>query len=41
MLSGFSQNALKMIESNELDPYKVLLETIHSERYQPILDIMK
>ena len=41
MLSGFSQNALKMIESNELDPYKVLLETIHSERYQPILEIMK
>ena len=40
MLSGFSQNALKMIESNELDPYKVLLETIHSERYQPILEIM-
>ena len=41
MLSGFSQNALKMIESDELDPYKVLLETIHSERYQPILEIMK
>ena len=36
LMSGFSQNAVKMIESESLDPYQVLLDTIRIKRYQPI-----
>lgn len=36
LVSGFSTNICKMVMSSELDPYKVLLETLNSERYAPI-----
>ena len=36
LVSGFSQNVLKMVMSNKYDPYDVLIETLDSERYNPI-----
>lgn len=36
LVSGFSQNVLKMVLSCEYDPYKVLIETITSPRYEKI-----
>lgn len=41
LISGFSQNLLKMVMSNEVDPYKVLIETLDSERYTQIGDILQ
>ena len=37
LVSGFSQNVLKMVMSNNLNPYEVLIETITSERYDRII----
>jgi len=37
LVSGFSQNVLKMVMSNEYDPLKVLLETLFSGRYNKVL----
>ena len=36
LLSGFSQNVLKMAMSSKYDPYEVLIETLDSPRYDPI-----
>lgn len=36
LVSGFSVNICKMVMSGELDPYKCLLETLDSDRYQCI-----
>ena len=36
LVSGFSQNVLKMVMSNKYNPYEVLIETLDSERYDPI-----
>lgn len=36
LCSGFSVQILKMFMSNQVDPYKVLLETLHSERYNKV-----
>ena len=36
LVSGFSQNVLKMVMSNNYDPYEVLIETLDGERYHPI-----
>lgn len=36
LVSGFSQNVLKMVMSNRYDPYQVLVETITGPRYDPI-----
>ena len=36
LCSGFSINNLKMFMSGEIDPLKVLLETINSERYEAV-----
>ena len=38
LCSGFSVNILKMFMSNQTDPYKVLLETLNSDRYEPVAD---
>lgn len=40
LCSGFSVQILKMFMSNQVDPYKVLLETLDSERYKPIKEIV-
>lgn len=36
LLSGFSQNVLKMAMSSKYDPYEILIETLDSPRYDPI-----
>lgn len=41
LVSGFSPAVVKMVLSNNTDPYKALLEQIDSERYQPVEDAIK
>jgi len=41
LVSGFSVNICKMVMSGKTDPYECLLETINSERYQPVEDALK
>lgn len=41
LASGFSVQIMNMFMSGETDPYKVLLEIINSERYQPVEDALK
>lgn len=41
LVSGFSVNIVKMVMSNKTDPYECLLETLNTERYQPVEDIIK
>lgn len=41
LVSGFSPAIVKMVLSNNTDPYKALLEQIDSERYQPVEDAIK
>ena len=36
LVSGFSQNVLKMVMSNKYNPYEVLMETLDSERYDAV-----
>lgn len=36
LVSGFSANIFKMVLSNELDPYKCLLDTVNDERYEAV-----
>lgn len=40
LVSGFSTNIFKMVLSNELDPYKALLDILNTERYKAIEEIM-
>lgn len=41
LCSGFTVNILKMFMSNQVDPYKVLLETLNSERYASVEEAVK
>lgn len=41
LVSGFSIQILHMVMSSETNPYKVLMETINSERYAPIAEALK
>lgn len=41
LCSGFSVQVMNMFMSNEVDPYKVLLEMINSERYAPVEEAVK
>lgn len=36
LVSGFSQNIADMVLSGELDPWKLLVDKLHGERYQPV-----
>lgn len=36
LVSGFSQNIADMVLSGELDPWKLLVDKLHSERYQRV-----
>ena len=36
LVSGFSTNICKMVLSGELDPYKCLLDTLNTERYDAV-----
>lgn len=40
LLSGFSQNVLKMVESGKMDPYDVLIDILETPRYKdiPLID---
>lgn len=40
LVSGFSPQVLEMVLSNELDPYKCLLDQITKDRYKPVYDII-
>lgn len=40
LVSGFSLGILQMVQNGELDPYKNLVKTITSERYQPIINAL-
>lgn len=40
LVSGFSVNICKMVMSGKTDPFECLLETINSERYQPVEDAL-
>lgn len=41
LISGFSPNVASMIMSEKLNPYECLVETLTSERYQPIIEEVK
>ena len=41
LVSGFSVNICKMIMSGKTDPFECLLETLNSERYQPIEEALR
>jgi hypothetical protein len=36
LMSGFTPNQVKMLMSDELDPYKLLVEVLKSKRYEKI-----
>lgn len=40
LCSGFSTNIMNMFMSGKTDPYEVLLDTLYSERYKPVLDVL-
>lgn len=41
LVSGFSVNICKMVMSGKTDPFECLLETLNSERYQPVEDALE
>lgn len=41
LVSGFSVNVCKMVMSGKTDPYECLLETLNSERYEPVENALK
>lgn len=41
LVSGFSVNICKMVMSGKTDPFECLIETLNSERYQPVEDALK
>lgn len=41
LVSGFSVNICKMVMSGKTDPFECLLETLNSERYQPVEKALK
>lgn len=40
LVSGFSPNICKMVMSAKTDPYELLVETLHSERYVPVMNAL-
>lgn len=41
LMSGYSQNLIKMVMSNQVDPYQCLVEQLNAERYQPVEEAVK
>lgn len=41
LMSGYSQNLIKMVMSNQTDPYKCLIEQLNSNRYKPVEEAIK
>ena len=40
LVSGFSQNIADMVLSGELDPWKLLVDKLNSERYRPVWSVV-
>lgn len=40
LVSGFSVNVVKMVLSDQLDPYQCLLAMLNTERYQPVKEVL-
>ena len=38
LVSGFSVNIVRMVMGNATDPYQLLVDTLNTERYQPVED---
>ena len=41
LVSGYSPNAMKMVMSGELDPYKCLVETLMAPRYDAVAEALR
>jgi hypothetical protein len=41
LISGYSQNLIKMVMSGEADPYECLKKQLQSERYKPVEEALK
>ena len=41
LMSGYSQNLIKMVMSNQTDPYKCLIEQLNSDRYKVVEEAVK
>ena len=41
LMSGYSQNLIKMVMSNQTDPFKCLVDQLNSERYQVVEEAVK
>lgn len=41
LISGYSQNLVKMIMSGETDPYECLVKALQDDRYKPIEEALK
>ena len=41
LVSGYSPNAMKMVMSGELDPYKCLVETLMMPRYDAVAEVLR
>ena len=41
LMSGYSQNLIKMVMSNQTDPYQCLVEQLNAERYQLVEEAVK
>lgn len=41
LMSGYSQNLIKMVMSNQTDPYKCLIEQLNSNRYKVVEEAVK
>jgi hypothetical protein len=41
LISGYSQNLVKMIMSGETDPYKCLVKALQDDRYKPVEEALK
>lgn len=41
LLSGYSQNLIKMVMSGEVDPYKCLIEQLNDKRYDVVEEAVK
>ena len=41
LISGYSVNLVKMVMSNKTDPWEILKETLDSDRYKVVGDVLK
>ena len=41
LISGFNQSIMKMVMSNKLDPYEIIIEQLDASRYDPVRKALK